>query len=76
MLARCDGSARFLFGMWPSRLRLNACSLLLLLLLSGKSSVLCGLYGPTEVKLRDELLDRMSIDVHLVPNIGLSCMYA
>lgn len=38
----------------------------------GKTSVLCGVYGPVEVKIRDEFLDRATIEVNFKPHIGLS----
>ncbi|KAG4085741.1 ribosomal protein S5 domain 2-type protein [Neocallimastix lanati (nom. inval.)] len=36
----------------------------------GNSSVLCSVYGPQEVKIKDELLDRATIDVNIKPQIG------
>ncbi|KAJ3126402.1 Exosome component 5 [Physocladia obscura] len=38
----------------------------------GKSSVLAAVYGPKEVKLRDELLDSAKIDVLFRPLVGIS----
>ncbi|KAI9151088.1 exosome non-catalytic core subunit rrp46 [Blastocladiella emersonii ATCC 22665] len=37
-----------------------------------KTSVLCGVYGPTEVKLRDEELDRATLEVVFKQNIGMA----
>ncbi|KAI8326388.1 ribosomal protein S5 domain 2-like protein [Martensiomyces pterosporus] len=37
---------------------------------SGKTSVLCGVYGPVDVKLYDEKLDRSQIEVKFRPDIG------
>ncbi|ORX85177.1 exosome component Rrp46 [Anaeromyces robustus] len=37
----------------------------------GNSSVLCSVYGPQEVKIKDELLDRATIDVNITPQIGI-----
>ena len=39
----------------------------------GNSSVLCSVYGPQEVKIKDELLDRATIDVNIKPQIGNGC---
>ncbi|OUM66283.1 hypothetical protein PIROE2DRAFT_40917 [Piromyces sp. E2] len=37
----------------------------------GNSSVLCSVYGPQEVKIKDELLDRATVDVNITPQIGI-----
>ncbi|KAJ3362981.1 Exosome component 5 [Allomyces arbusculus] len=37
-----------------------------------KTTVLCGVYGPVEVKLRDEQLDRATLEVIFKQNIGLT----
>ncbi|ORX69655.1 ribosomal protein S5 domain 2-like protein [Linderina pennispora] len=38
---------------------------------SGKTSVLCGVYGPIDVKVYDEKLDRAHIEVKFRPDIGV-----
>ena len=38
----------------------------------GDSSVLCSINGPAEVKLRDEKLDKATIDVVVRPLVGTS----
>ncbi|KAI9139633.1 ribosomal protein S5 domain 2-type protein [Paraphysoderma sedebokerense] len=37
-----------------------------------KTSVICSVYGPTEVKLKNEQLDRATIEVNVKPSVGLS----
>ncbi|KAJ1937426.1 exosome non-catalytic core subunit rrp46 [Linderina macrospora] len=38
---------------------------------SGRTSVLCGIYGPVDVKVYDEQLDRAHIEVKVRPDIGI-----
>ncbi|KAJ2349206.1 exosome non-catalytic core subunit rrp46 [Coemansia erecta] len=38
---------------------------------AGDSSVLCGIYGPVDVKVYDEKLDRAHIEVKFRPDIGV-----
>ena len=40
-----------------------------------KSSVLAAVYGPKEVKIKDEKLDRAFIEVIFKPLVGLSGIY-
>ncbi|KAL7750855.1 exosome non-catalytic core subunit rrp46 [Sorochytrium milnesiophthora] len=37
----------------------------------GKTAVVCGLFGPTEVRMREERLDKCTLDVICKPSIGL-----
>ncbi|KAJ1916523.1 exosome non-catalytic core subunit rrp46 [Mycoemilia scoparia] len=38
---------------------------------SNRSTVICGIYGPTEVKPQDEILDKAFIDVKYRPDVGI-----
>ena len=38
----------------------------------GGTSIICGLYGPAEIRPHKEMIDRVTVEVTIVPKIGKS----
>ena len=79
-LNKCDGSAAFQHG-WFFNPCINTNSFSssftnsFISSFAGTTRTLCAVYGPAEVKLNQEKVDRSTLDCIIKPKIGLAGIY-